>query len=223
MHHLPVGAATRSGFRIALEVHLDAISADLGGRLTFADLTEEPRPFPRGAGPDGLALGHIDMLRHLARHAFTPARRVRLIHLYDLWRYQAQFHDQIDWHALAERFPDVIVVLGLVAQVFAQHSTGAVVAAMPSRIGCGMVPMSEIAEAFPGIVAKLDALLNPPAWWLHGFYGIAPEKSLLACRCLQHPATVARWLVKRLAAGMAPPAPAIALAATTNRAAEKGR
>ena len=47
--------------------------------------------------------------------------------------------------------------------------------------------------------AKLAALFSPPAWWLHGFYGVPPENSLLICRTVRHPAMVARWMAMRLA------------------------
>ena len=84
MHHLPAATMTKSGFRISLEIHLDAMSPDAPESLTFATLSAKPRPFQRGSGPQGLALDHTDMLRHLVRHAFEPSRRVRLKHLYDL-------------------------------------------------------------------------------------------------------------------------------------------
>src|ERR1700685_1143700 len=98
----------------------------------------------------GLALGHVDMLRHLAHHAFEPARRVRLIHLYDIWRYQTIFHDEIDWRALEARLPEVITALRLVSYVFAGAwpADGTSVAEpVPTGVGLGMVPLSEIAAA----------------------------------------------------------------------------
>ena len=141
-------------------------------------------PLPRGAGPQGLSLGHVDMLRHLTRHSFLPSRRIRLIHLYDLWRYQAVFGEEIDWRTLAADFPGVVIALQLVAYAF----TGAVSvhqtldrAAVPTGVGMGMVALSEIAAANEGILAKLSELFNPPAWWVHGFYGVAPGRSLLLC------------------------------------------
>ena len=38
----------------------------------------------------------------------------------------------------------------------------------------GMIPLSEIAAAPMRPTDKLAALFNPPAWWLHGFYGVPP-------------------------------------------------
>jgi hypothetical protein len=208
MHHLPPATTTQSGFPIALEIHVDTMSPNQADRLTLSTLAGRPQPFRRGSGPAGLALGHTDMLRHLCRHAFEPARQVRLIHLYDLWRYPAIFRDQIDWRLLAARFPHVIVALRLVAQVFPDGSWSGIdhLAAgskrVPAGVGLGMLPLSEIAAADIGPAAKLAALFSPSAWWLHGFYGVPPEESLLACRTVRHPLMVARWLLARAAAAM---------------------
>jgi hypothetical protein len=139
------------------------------------------------------------MLHHLTRHAFEPADRVRLIHLYDLWRYQTRFRDEIDWDLLATSRPHVMVALRLVDQVFPRDGRAADDACTaPAGAGFGMVPLSQIAAAELGPIAKLRKLLDPPAWWLRGFYGVPPERSLWVCRFVQHPATVARWLGRRL-------------------------
>jgi hypothetical protein len=68
-----------------------------------------------------------------------------------------------------------------------------------------MVPLSEIANM--PFVAKLAALFNPSPWWLHGYYGVHPDESLLICRTITHPLTLARWLVKRLQAATVSPSP----------------
>ena len=205
VHHLPIATKEQSGFYIPLEIHLDAMSRDVRDSLTYGTVTAAPIPFRRGAGPQGLALGHADMLRHLTRHAFLPSRRVRLIHLYDLWRYQAVFRDEIDWRALAARFPGVMNTLRLIGYVFpgpvsAYHTLDRV--AIPPGVGQGMVALSEIAATKDGFFAKLSELFNPPAWWMHGFYGIAPGQSLLFCRIVRHPLTVGRWLAMRAASAV---------------------
>jgi hypothetical protein len=200
MHHLPTARTTRSGYCISLEIHLDALSLDQPDRLTLATLTAKPLPFQRGEGQFGLALGHIDMLRHLTRHAFEPARRVRLIHLYDLWRYQSVFREEIDWRQIQARFPQVMIILRLIACVLS--SSASALEAAPGGAGFGMVPLSEIASANISPFAKLSEVFSPPAWWLHGYYGVPPERSLLTCRAVRHPLRVLRWLTRRLAAGI---------------------
>ena len=203
-HHLPVASILAFGFRVSLEIHVDAFSPDAPGSLTFATLAAAPRPFQRGTGPRGLALGHTDMLRHLARHAFEPARRVRLIHLYDLCRYREVFSDEIDERELQRRHPQVIVALQLASKVFVvrrpANSGVAGFEMIPSGVGYGMMPLSEIANM--RFATKLTALFRPSAWWLHGFYGIPLEDSLLVCRTLRHPLTLGRWFARRLTAAI---------------------
>lgn len=199
-HHLPVATITECGFNVALEIHTDALALEHRERMPFAAVAATARTFSRGGGPDGRALGHVDMLRHLSRHTFGPARRVRLIHLYDLWRYPAVHRDEIDWSALRARFPHVTVSIELAAQVFSPRRTRAA-----SGVGRGMIPLSEIAACERGARRKLAALLNPPPWWMHGFYGVPPERSLLLCRTVRHPATLARWMSTRLASRLSAP------------------
>ena len=152
------------------------------------------------------------MLRHLASHAFEPARRIRLNYLYDIQRYHEIFRDEINWRELATRFPKLIVVLQLVSCVFSRPGAAAspigASEPIPEGVGLGMVPLSEIAAADVGLSTKFAALFNPPAWWLHGFYGVPPDKSLLTCRTIRHPVTLARWSAKRLVAAFGFFAPA---------------
>jgi hypothetical protein len=205
VHHLPIATKVKSGFCISLELHLDAMSRDVRDSLTHGTMTAAPIPFRRGAGPQGLSFGHVDMLRHLTRHTFLPSRRIRLIHLYDLWRYQAVFRDEIDWRTLAASFPGVMIALQLVAYAFPGPVSGRRTldrAAVPPGVGMGMVALSEIAAAKEGFFAKLSELFNPPAWWVHGFYGVAPGQSLLFCRTVHHPLTVVRWLAMRAASAI---------------------
>lgn len=205
-HHLPPGTKQQSGYTITLEIHRDVLPPDQVGSITLRNLTVPLQTINRGQDrPQGLALGHIDMLRHLTRHAFEPVARVRLIHLHDLWQYQARFHDEIDWPHLQSRHPGVITALRLVHYVLPPlREPDGVLSAVPrpgpSGIGAGMLPLSKIAGAPVGPTTKLKMLFDPPAWWLHGYYGIPPEHSLRRCRLMLHPATVARWLARRLAA-----------------------
>jgi hypothetical protein len=138
------------------------------------------------------------------RHAFGPARRVRLIHLYDLWRYESIFRDEIDWADIARRFNYVTVVLGMVSRAFADaRAMASASSPIPAGgVGFGFVPLSDTLASQDSWSEKLSSLFNPPAWWLHGFYGVSPEKSLSAVRLYRHPLTLARWLSTRLVNGV---------------------
>jgi hypothetical protein len=88
----------------------------------------------------------------------------------------------------------------LISDVFSMtNETTAVTRPYAAQIGYGMRPLAEIAASNEKVAAKLSALFALPAWWLHGYYGVPPEQSLLLCRTVRHPATVARWLLIRCA------------------------
>ncbi|MGO9357551.1 MAG: nucleotidyltransferase family protein [Xanthobacteraceae bacterium] len=214
MHHLPSAQRSQNGFQISLEIHTDALAPDDGGSLALDSLSEPLRPFARGEAPGGLAFGHLDMLRHLTRHALEPARRLRLIHLLDIVRYQAIFGGEIDRARLAREFPALAVALEMIALVFspAGQGFGTQQAGAPDGIGLGMTPLAELLASDAGLAAKLKALLAPPPWWLHAYYGVPAGKSLLPCRMVRHPAKVTRWVARRL---LAVAVPAIGAAAAT--------
>jgi hypothetical protein len=127
---------------------------------------------------------------------------VRLKHLNDLRCYQTQFKHEIDWRELEQRFPHVIVALRLVSYVFAvlPNPIGFASEQVPLGVGHGMLPLSEIASM--RFVDKFAALFNPSPWWLHGYYGVPPGESLLICRTIRHPLTLARWFARRLKAAI---------------------
>ena len=199
MHHLPSAERTQNGFKISLEIHTDALAPDDGGSLTLPTLSEDLRSFARGDGPAGLAFGHVDMLRHLTRHALEPARRLRLIHLLDIVRYQAVFRDEIDRDRVARQFPALAAALDMIGLVFAPDMTAGSMP-VPDGVGFGMTPLSELLVSDMGVGGKLRALLDPPPWWLHAYYGVPADKSLLPCRMMRHPAKVTGWIARRLLA-----------------------
>lgn len=192
-HHLPVATCQMAGQVVRLELHTDTMSPDRATRLTFGMLSCSPQAIIRAGQTAGKTLGHEDMLRHLCAHAFEPARHPRLIHLFDIWRYRTQFHSQVDWRRFAAYHPISFVALDMACLAFTPQLS----ASLPS-IGLGMIPLAEISSGCRGLNRTLSALFAPPAWWLRGFYGVPLHRSLLPCRTIRHPATVLRWLCRRL-------------------------
>jgi hypothetical protein len=208
-HHLPAAAVSRGGFSISVELHLEALGPDHRQRIDFDRMTSLPRHFSRAAGPAGMALGHIDMLRHIGHHAFQVGGRVRLKHLYDLFAYKATFTDQIDWDEVMSRWRDVAIILELAEMALSPEHNGLTAYAKHDnmRVGEGMMMLSQIATTPMGLGARLDALFNPPAWWLHGHYGVPTNQSLFACRFARHPINVGGWIGTRLVGYLSGPSP----------------
>ncbi len=205
-HHLPNAATMVNGMKISVEIHHDAIAPDVPDSITLDNLTDPPRAFSLSDDEQAQALGHIDMLRHLSRHGFEPAQEIRLIHMFDLVAYANHFANEIDWQTLHARFPRVICALrcGHCLLPLPEKLAGiiGVPKNRPASIGLGMKPLSAIFRENLQILQIWDDLFNPPAWWLHAYYGVDPDRSLVSVRLVRHPLNVARWLVRRARTGL---------------------
>ena len=90
----------------------------------------------------------------------------------------------------------MVTALRLIDYVFVEP--GGHQPAAPAGVGAGMLPLAQIAASDMGLTGKLRALFDPPPWWLHGYYGVPPGRSLWIARTLRHPSTLARWFLRRL-------------------------
>ena len=199
MNHLPEAAIRTRGFRIALEIHVDAMPPTRRERLTLEDLSGPLQEVVRTGGPSGLALGHFDMLRHLAHHTFEPSQRVRLVHLFDLWRYGLPHLDSVDADVPALKLQHIRVAHALASLVF-EGPTSSPQYPIPAGIGECMLPFTGIGRDADGFWARARLMFAPSEWWLRGFYGIPLGNSLARVTFIEHPLTVASWLISRYVA-----------------------
>ena len=200
-HHLPNTAITIDGMKISVEVHHDAIAADVDDSIATDNLSAGPLSLTLSSGRAARCLNHTDMLRHLCRHSFEPAAEIRLIHLFDIIAWASHYASDIDWDKIRAQYPRIIAVIRCahcvlpLPQQLTKHI--APPARRPARAGEGMRPLSAIVNSGNPPHRTLAELLNPPAWWMHGYYGIDPDRSLAACRLVKHPANLMRWLGRR--------------------------
>jgi Uncharacterised nucleotidyltransferase len=203
-HHLPIASRSSGGLAVNVEIHVDALPRDTLSSIALANLTEPAQRFSLDGAPAS-TLGHVDTLRHLTHHLLEPSwdGRIRLIGLIDLLRYAATRHDQIDWPRLKTDYPFVLNALSCCHHViplppalnrFAPSSA----APVPDRVGESMRPLRSILVRRRPIAGVLSDLLNPPGWWLHAYYGLAPERSLIGVRFGRHPWRLARWCGLRI-------------------------
>jgi len=200
-HHLPILEKIVDGLHLSVELHHDVMPRDFRLSMTMADIEETPQSFVC-AGRKLQAFNHTDMLRHLCVHSFSPSRELRLIHLYDIMAYATQFASQIDWHRLRMKYPYVINGIRCIhfllpcPEVVAREVDPP---KCPVPPGCGeaMQPLSSILGRGRTCAEIWQELFCPSPWWKYAYYGISPEKSLLYCHLLIHPAQVFRWLALR--------------------------
>jgi hypothetical protein len=200
-HHLPIASRSQNGVTISVEIHRDALSRDTLSSISMTNLTESARPFDLN-GTHAFTLGHVDTMRHLTHHLLEPSwdGRLRLVGLVDLLRYGLTFNESIDWHRLETAYPHVINALRCLHYVIplpvalARYSPPP--GSPPARVGEAIRPLRAIlAGGQPTRV--LGELFSPPEWWLHAYYGVSPDRSLIGVWLGRHPWRVARWFALR--------------------------
>jgi len=201
-HHLPTACLRIDGFVVSVEVHHDTVAGDVPASMKFEDTVDGFVQLTLSNGTRANTLGPTAMLCHLARHGFEPADEIRLIHLLDLLKHAERNVHRIDWKYLHRNAPAVCNALRcahfvleippLLCDVLRPPN-----ACTPAGAGRGMRPLSRILRPGRPVPEMARELLSPPPWWLHGYYGVPPERSLLGCRLWTHPARVSRWLGRR--------------------------
>ena len=201
-HHLPNSTRIQNGFTISLEVHHDALSGDVSESITLKNLLGNLRSF-EFAGKTAHAFGHRDMLKHLCHHSFEPAHTIKLGSMVDMVLYAAHYADEIDWPELIRSQANVYNALRCIGVLISlppglQAKLGGTLPASwhPSGIGQGFEPLSQISH-LSSRKAQFQRMFAPSQWWMHIFYRVPPEKSLLLTRWVRHPATVGKWLWRR--------------------------
>lgn len=203
-HHLPNARKLVDGLTVSVEVHIRANSGDTPGRLTLDNLDDPLQDVVTDAGAYR-ALGHIDMLNQLCRHALEPGTTIRLVSVMDIQGYCARFDDDIDWAMLARRQPYIANFLGLLDLVtplppslerFAYRGRAI---ENPGRL----IPTVSEVFARPGRVRGLMELLAPPEWWFRSYYGVDDAGRGAYRARVRHLYRLGVWMSRRLASSMA--------------------
>ncbi len=203
-HHLPIATRTMDGIRVHVEIHHDALSGDVDASISFNNMNGNPRSFSVGK-QTGYALDHTDMLRHLCHHTFEPVEELKLGAVADLYGYADKYIDEIDQQHLATQYPFVANIFSILHYVspLPKKLQGWITvpqAPPPQGVGLGFPPMTHTLALHKGLLDRARYLLNPPQWWLHGFYNISPGNSITFTRLFKHPKTVVKWLFRRFRA-----------------------
>ena len=203
-HHLPVASRTIENVPIYVEIHRDALSGDVNDSIRLDNLSAPLIEF--GIGETRCrALGHTDMLRHLCHHTLEPIDEIKLGAVADIYGYASRYRDKLAVHEIDARYPFIpnfLKLLHYLSPLPEQLRSWVSVPAEPAPqgVGCGYTPMSLTLKRYKNPFIRLMKLLQAPDWWLHGFYGVPPGRSLLPTKLASHPMRVATWLFRRLRA-----------------------
>lgn len=201
-HHLPGLVKSYSQIPVMIELHTMALSSDVRNPISWHRLTEPVATISTKID-NFYTLGHIDTLRLLYGHTFSREDNIRLIGVVDMIGYATTHFEEINWPRIRREFPYLINVFRCLYPLVSIPENLTALALPPNKIlkgvGRGMLPLREIINRSNSWHKIIRLLFRPPEWWLHIFYGVAPEKSLLWTRLFKHPIMVSSWLTKRLA------------------------
>lgn len=197
-HHLPTVSRPLHGLCVSIEIHHNALTRDNIGSIRLDALSEPPQQFMIDDAR-GCTLGHIDMLRHLCRHALEPRETTKIGSALDIMLYAQRNAHVIDWPRVRREFPEVITMIQLLGYLVPWPSRLSRYVpepplTPPGGVGIGMAPLSRLRHG----EHRLARLLSPSEWWLRGFYNVPPGTSLAYTKSIRHPARVLFWLWRRL-------------------------
>jgi hypothetical protein len=145
------------------------------------------------------------MLRHLCHHTIEPVENIKLGAIADLYGYMCKNFDHLDKDEIENKFPFVLNLFTLLHYLsplppLLQQWIKPSDAPAPSGVGKGFVPMSKTMAKYSNPIRQLVHLLDAPDWWLHGFYNIKPENTIVWTRWVSHPLQIGRWIYRRIKA-----------------------
>lgn len=201
-HHLPPMIRGTGGEKVMIELHTEGLSRDHSVHISLDQLSEPLLSFHIDKIPFQ-TLGHIDHLRLLCRHTFGRRSEIKLLGVLDIIKYSDQYYDQIDWPRIMDEHSFIINTLRctvpLTGLPVSLSNLAPQTLDVPDGLGKGMMPLRDIRCLNSSLVEKLRHLFLPPKWWVHVFYNVPLEKSIIFVRIFIHPLKVAEWLLKRLA------------------------
>lgn len=203
-HQLPNAELMQNGFKISVEVHHNAIGQDAVGSLEFSDIHQAAEIVQW----DELTLRTLPkeiMLHQLCRHlaGFHPGGNMKLVNVLDVVGFAERNHADLDWSAIRQQYPHVLTTLRCVHAITPlsdalTETVGGKVGYDGDHLGVIMHPLSWIFSSRHSWRQRGRLLFNPSDWWLHMYYSIDPDKSLLWIKCVKHPLKIGSWLLNRL-------------------------
>jgi hypothetical protein len=202
-NQMPNATKTVRGFKISIEIHHDAIGRDSRGHLYYEDVRDRQTVQWRDLELE--TLGHELMLHQICRHleGRHPGAVLKLINVMDIVLYSEHFLQEINWQQIRGHYGHVINTLKCLHLLVPlsqalQQKIGGVEEVEIKGLGEIMPHMRAIFGSDHSLFNKLRSLFLPSDWWLHLYYGVPPERSLIPVKILRHPARLAVSAVRRV-------------------------
>jgi hypothetical protein len=202
-HQMPNAWKYVNGFKISVEVHHDAIERDAPGHLYYEDIS--PRQSVQWRDIVIETLNHEQMLDQLCRHLVGrhPGSILKLINVADIVLYSEKYIDQVDWARVRDDFPHIINTLKCLHLVVPlsealQQEIGGVHDVQLEGVGEVMPVLKDVVYANIPLADKFRAIFLPSDWWLHLYYVVPPDQSLLSVKLWRHPMALVPFIGKRI-------------------------
>ena len=204
MHQLPNATKTVNGFLCSVELHLDGISREVPGHFYYPEKPSDLQTVEW----QGLRFNALEdhlFLHQVAKHleGLHPLATLKLINVVDVIALAEHVLDTGDWARMQEAHPHVINTLRcLHLYTPLPASLQAQLQPMPSKTVSGVGEImgslrSALTHKQP-LVERLQKLFQPSDWWLHLYYNVDPDKSLIWVKLVKHPLRILNWLSRRV-------------------------
>lgn len=208
-HQLPNAEKNINGFKISVEIHHNAISQDANDSLEFEDI-ESPIETVQWDALSIPVLPKELMLHQLCRHleALHPEGNLKLINVLDVVGFAEKNQHKLNWQLIHECYPHILNTLQCLnyitpltqdmTNIVGINSVGIKENSPINGVGEIMLPLTTIFSVQCGFFERLKLLFLPSDWWLHLYYGVQPNCSLLFVKLVRHPLKLSKWLLNRL-------------------------
>lgn len=203
-HQLPNAEIKINGFTISVEIHHDAIGQDAQGSLRFEQVKDQLE-IVQWQDLQLPVLPAQLMLHQLCRHlqALHPGGRLKLVNVIDVIAFAEKNCQTLDWqdiHQSQAHIVNTLRCLHLIQPLSDELQTklGDVRSVHVNGVGDIMQSLSTVLSGEQPWRQRFELAFLPSDWWLHLYYGVHPERSLLYTKLYKHPLQVTRWLWQRL-------------------------
>ena len=208
MHQLPNATKTVNGLVSSVELHHDGISREVSGHFYYPESASSFQTLSWGE-LEFQALEDVQMLHQVSKHleGLHSGAVLKLINVMDVIGLAEHVRVTDQWSRLAQEYPHVINTLRCLHLLTPlpdglQQQVGIVPTRVPSGVGQIMGSLRSALLAKKSLSQKLKPLLLPSDWWMHLYYNVDPNKSLLWIKLVRHPLRVGNWLLRRVYSGM---------------------
>jgi len=201
-HQLPNASKTVNGMLCSVEIHHNGVSRDTSGNLFYPKSADSFNVISWGE-LKFQSLEDVQMLHQVTKHlqGVHPGGFLKLINVMDVVGLAEHILASGQWQNLERRYPHVINALRCIHLLTPlpdslQRQIGEI-NRRPEGVGQIMASLTTILLQKRHFLKTFKLLFLPSDWWLHLYYNVDPNASLLWVKLVRHPLRISNWLLRR--------------------------